>query len=145
MIRVMQPQRGPVCGVFAATMTTPDVPFCVVKTMAGEEMARKRWKGPMHMPALTSLLRSLKVEFNECSKLAGQTLKQAAEALDPEKHYLLFVTGHFLTLRGRKGYDQGNAHGTPIEQFWCLNRKVITILEITKFGATYDELFPDEE
>lgn len=145
MIRSIQAQRGPICGVFAATLTTPDVPFVMVKTMAGEEMAKRRWTGPMHIPALKGVLGQLKVEYTESSALTGKTLKDAAEELDPTKHYIVMVTGHFLTLRNRLAYDQAHPHGKPIEEFWCLNRKVISFLEITKLGATYDELFPDED
>ena len=99
----------------------------------------------MHMPAMKRLLGQLRVEFEEHAHLAGKALRDAHSALDPNKHYILFVTGHFLTLRGRLAYDQQNAHGTPVEQFWCLGRKIITILEITKFAPSYDELFPDED
>lgn len=145
MIRVMKPEVGPICGVFAITMTTPDVPFCMVKGMAQEEMQKRRWTGPMHMPAMKGLLSRLSVGFEEHGHLTGQVLRDAHSALDPNKHYILFVTGHFLTVHDGKGYDQGNAHGTPIEQFWCLGRKIITVLEITKFAPSYDELFPDED
>lgn len=143
MIRKLNPVSGPICGVFAAALATPDMPFCMVKTMAQEEMRKARWNGPMHMPALTRLLSRLQVGFHDLG-MRGMSLRDAAESLDPGKHYLLFVTGHFMTLHNRHGYDQQSVDGTSIERFWCAGRKVIDVLEITKLAPTYDELFPDE-
>lgn len=145
MIRKLQPINGPICGVFAITLTTPDVPFCMVKNMAQEEMQKRRWNGPMHMPAMRGLLTRLKVGFAEFTEHYGVAMRDVVNRLDPNKHYILFVTGHYMTLHKGLGYDQANAHGTPIEQFWCLGRKVITILEITSYAPSYDELFPDED
>lgn len=143
MIRKLSPVSGPICGVFAVALATPDMPFCMVKTMAQEEMRKKRWNGPMHMPALTRLLNRLQVGFRNLD-MSGMTLRDAAESLDAGKHYLIFVTGHFMTLHNRHCYDQGNVSGTPIEQFWCAGKRIIESLEITSLAPTYDELFPDE-
>ena len=130
MIRNISRQQGPVCGVFAATLATPDMPFILVKNMAREEMGNKaRWSGPMYMPALVRLLNRLRVSFSRVD-LCEVSLRKAAKELNPAKHYIMFVTGHFMTLRNGLGYDQGHPEGVPISEFWCAGRNVMQILEI---------------
>lgn len=143
MIRKLNRIHGPVCGVFAATLTTPDMPFVVVKNMASEEMRKRRWRGAMHLPALQALLTRLGVTFRTVRAEAA-TLLDAARVLDESKHYIVFVTGHFMTLHNNVGYDQSHPDGVPIEKFWTAGRRIISILEIDRSNAyTYDELFAE--
>lgn len=146
MIRRLNPVNGPICGVFAATLATTDMPFFAVNSIAREEMAKKRWKGAMHMPALKATLSRLGVTYKDVAGLQGMPLRGVVEKLDPAKHYIVFVTGHFLTLHNGFGYDQGYTHGVPVDGFWCAGRKVIHILEIdrSKPSSLYEEMFPDD-
>lgn len=146
MIRKLQPVRAPVCGVFAATLATPDMPFIAVKGLAHEELNMMgRWKGRMRLSTLKALLTQLGVAFSNVDAGEG-ALRVVAERLCPTKHYILFVTGHFLTLHDGKCYDQQNVDGASMANYWAAGKYVKAVIEVdrSKPAKTYAEMFPDE-
>lgn len=146
MIRHLEQVRAPICGVFAIALATPDMPFCVVKNVVHDELGlHPRWTGALTLKNITDMLKHFGVTFTDES-IKDAPLKTVVKDLSPSEHHLIFVKNHFLTAHDGKCYDQGNARGTPIEQFWCAGRNVQAVIKIdrSKPAKTYADLFPDE-
>lgn len=126
MIKTLPPARGPVCGIYAAALASGgsfDQSMAAAKRVVANAKSPS-WRGRMYVSELLALFDSLGVSMLKVEGYSGYSLQKAAAELDPAGHYVLFVTGHFLTLHEGLCYDQGNATGTPIAAFWCRRKKI---------------------
>lgn len=122
--------RGPVCGIYAAALAA-NVPFH--QSMAAAKLVVRKarhsaWKGRMYGDELKQLMKTLGVATVELEGYADQTLASAAKQLGTEAHYVIFITGHFLTLHNGLVYDQSHKTGTPVETYEWRRRHVNFIL-----------------
>lgn len=130
MIKTIPPVRGPVCGIYAAALASGgsfEQSMAVAKKVVAKAKSPS-WKGRMFVGELMALFDGLGVEMGELEGFRGYSLQKAAAELPLSGHYVLFVTGHFLTLHEGLCYDQGNPKGTPVAQFWCRRKRVTHVL-----------------
>lgn len=126
MIKTIPPVRGPVCGVYAAALAAGgsfDDSMAVAKKVVAKAKSPS-WRGRMFVGELKALFAGLGVEMDELEGFRGYSLQKAAAELPLSGHYVLFVTGHYVTLHAGRCYDQGNAEGTPVAQMWCRRKRV---------------------
>jgi hypothetical protein len=125
MIKALPPVKGPVCGIYAAALASGgsfEKSMAVAKTVVAKAKSPS-WRGRMFVGELRALFAGLGVEMDEID-FSGSTLQKVAAELPLGGHYVLFVTGHYLTLHGGRCYDQANPEGRPVEAFWCRRRRV---------------------
>ena len=129
-MRALQPSKAPVCGVFAATLAT-DLAFDDV--MAKARKIKKNpgaWKGRLYLTELRALLNDVGVQFSEPEGFRKMTLASAAKELDQDRQYIVFVTGHYLTLHHGLAYDQYHVAGASIEEYKFKRRRIRAVLKL---------------
>lgn len=130
MIKTIPPVRGPVCGVYAAALAAGgdfhDSMAAAKKIV--KKAAAPSWRGRMYISELRALLNALAVRVVDVEGVKGYSLQKAAAELNPREHYIIFVTGHYLTLHAGLCYDQSNAAGTPVAKVWCRRKRISCVL-----------------
>ena len=125
MIKTIPPVRGPVCGIYAAALASGGS-FNDSMAVAKKVVAKAKsptWRGRMYVSELRALFKGLGVEMDEIG-FTGGPLQNVAGRLPLGGHYVIFVTGHYLTLHDGRCYDQSNPEGTPMDRYWARRKRV---------------------
>lgn len=122
--------RGPVCGVFAAAMAS-DKPFEDVLAIARRVVARSAsWKGRLYYRELIALLDALNIQHREAEGYKGTALISASRTLHSERQYIVFITGHYLTLHQGICYDQSRPEGVPVDLYRENTKRIKRVIRI---------------
>jgi hypothetical protein len=133
MIKPATRINAPCCGVFAIHLANDETDFQTTFDETREELGRtKGWQGRMAWSEFKLILEAYGVQFEAHDDPRGLTIG-AAEKLghfSGGRQYIVFISGHFLTVRNGLAYDQGNPIGVPVGRYFARLRRVKYALKI---------------
>lgn len=130
MIKEAKPVNLPCCGVFAVFLATPEPEFDPVFKKSKHKLGfGDRWQGRMTWRQLLSLLKTFGIQHRDKSdgdSPVGLTVNSAIKRgyFTISRQYVIFISGHFFTLKDGKVYDQSHPLGLPLRDSKFGRRKI---------------------
>lgn len=131
MIRTLPQQYRPVCGLHAIALATTDKEVPDIEAFFKPTRGAS-WKGRLYWDEILEGLKAFGAHHTDISdRVRGLTATKALDELVSSKQHLVFVTGHFFTLKDGRIWDQHYNTGVPLKESRWARKKVrrVAIIE----------------